>query len=114
MRLVKGPVVTVQSNAATKNPGFLRRAAGVCLSSFVFKKGRQLWEKNSENWNHPLSKIGKLWCGSYIILHDFAAGLFPPRFEDQAQAYQNEIDYQASIPGVDFLDVQKLQATKPF
>ncbi|HWN93451.1 MAG TPA: class I SAM-dependent methyltransferase [Methylomirabilota bacterium] len=97
-----------------KGPGLLRKAAGICSSSFLFNKGRRLWEQNSKDWNFPLSKSGKLWCGSYIILHDFAAGLFPPRFEDQAEAYQNEIDYNASIPGVPLAEVQKAHATKPF
>lgn len=97
-----------------KNPGLLRRVAGVCSSSFLFQRGRTLWEQNSKDWNYPLSKSGKIWCGSYIILHDFVLGLFPPKFEDQAQAYQNEIDYNASIPGVDLAVVQKAHATKPF
>jgi 2-polyprenyl-3-methyl-5-hydroxy-6-metoxy-1,4-benzoquinol methylase len=97
-----------------QHQGLLRRIAGICSSSLFFKKGRELWEKNSKNWNYPLSKWDKLWCGGYIILNDFAAGIFPPRFEDQAQAYQNEIEYPASVPGVDVVDVQKGHATKPF
>ena len=47
-------------------------------------------------------------------MHDFAAGSFPPRFENQAEAYQNEIDYDLSLPGMDLADVQKSGATKPF
>ncbi len=97
-----------------KRPSLLRRIAGVCASSFLFNKGRRLWEQNSKDWNFPLSKSGKIWCGTYIILRDFAEGVFPPRFDDQAQAYQNEIDYNASIPGVTLEEVQKIHATKPF
>src|SRR5438046_1143626 len=95
-------------------PGLLRKMAGICSSSPLFKRGRELWKKNCNNWNFPLSKWDKLWCGGYIILNDFAAGIFPPRFEDQAQAYKHEIEYAASIPGVDLVNVQKAQAMKPF
>src|SRR5438067_131643 len=92
--------------SAADYPNFLRRIAGLCASSFFFTKGRDLWLKNSKDWNYPLSKWDKLWCGSYIILRDFAAGIFPPKFENQAEAYKNEIEYNASIPGVDLLQVQ--------
>lgn len=94
--------------------GLLRKIAGVCSSSLLFKKGRKLWRKNSKCWNYPLSKWDKLWCGGYLILNDFAAGIFPPKFEDQAQSYKNEIEFNASLPGVDLIDVQKSHATKPF
>jgi 2-polyprenyl-3-methyl-5-hydroxy-6-metoxy-1,4-benzoquinol methylase len=97
-----------------KNQGFLRKMAGACSSSFLLKRGRYLWEKNSAEWNYSLSKWDKLWCGGYIILHDFAAGVFPPRFENQAEAYKNEIEYNASLPGVDVKDAQLGLARKPF
>jgi 2-polyprenyl-3-methyl-5-hydroxy-6-metoxy-1,4-benzoquinol methylase len=88
--------------------------AGLFASSFLFRRGRALWEKNARDWNYPLSKFDKLWCGGYLIASDFAAGAFPPRFEDQAQAYQNEIDYHTSLPGLELADLQRSQITKPF
>lgn len=96
------------------SPGFLRRLAGACAGTFPLRRGRTLWEKNSKDWNYPLSKWDKLICGGYIIASDYAAGTFPPKFEDQALAYQNEIEYHASIPGLDLAQMQRSQITKPF
>ena len=90
-----------------------RKLAGILSSSFFFRGARKLWERNSKEWNCPLSKWEKLWCGGFLILHDYAAGIFPPKFEDQARAYQNEIEYNVSLPGVDVIDVQETQARKP-
>jgi 2-polyprenyl-3-methyl-5-hydroxy-6-metoxy-1,4-benzoquinol methylase len=83
-------------------------------SSFLMSRGRALWAKNAQDWNYRLSKFDKLWCGGYLIASDFAAGTFPPKFEDQARAYQNEIDYHTSLPGVDLADLQRSQIAKPF
>jgi len=60
----------------------LRSLAGACASLFLLRKGKTLWEANSKNWSYRLSKMEKLWCGLYIILHDYAAGLFPPQYND--------------------------------
>jgi 2-polyprenyl-3-methyl-5-hydroxy-6-metoxy-1,4-benzoquinol methylase len=95
-------------------PGFLRRVAGALSSSFLLRRGKTLWEKNSKDWNYPLSKFDKLWCGAYLIASDYAAGKFPPQFKDQAAAYQNEIDYHTSVPGMDLAQMQRSQITKPF
>jgi len=73
-----------------------------------------LWETNAKNWNLSLSKADKLWTGSYIILKDYAGGVFPPRFEDQAKAYEREIEYHTSLPGAPLEEVQKFNAIKPF
>jgi 2-polyprenyl-3-methyl-5-hydroxy-6-metoxy-1,4-benzoquinol methylase len=97
-----------------KNHGMLRRIARACSSSFLMRRGRKLWEQNAKDWNFPLSKADKLWCGGYLIASDYAAGQFPPRFEDQARAYQNEIDYHSSLPGLDLAQMQRSQITKPF
>jgi len=94
--------------------GLLRRLAGICASSFLCRKGRRLWEANSAHWNYGLSKLEKLWCGGYIILSDYAEGIFPPRFEDQTKAYENEINYDASLPGVTLQEAQRSLSTKPF
>ena len=112
--LTNGSDIAVQSNSATNNRSLLRKLAGACSQSFLFRKGRQLWEHNSKNWNYPLSRWDKLWCGGYVILNDFAAGVFPPSFNDQAEAYRNEIEYSASVPGVTLAEVQRMHATKPF
>ncbi len=92
----------------------LQQLAGRMSSSFLCRKGRRLWEANAKQWNLPLSKWEKLLCGGYIILNDYAQGLFPPRFEDQAIAYQNEIEYNASLPDYSLAEVQKAHAIKPF
>ena len=94
--------------------GLLRKAAGLCSSSFLFRRGRRLWAENAQNWNLSLSRWDKLWCGGYLILSDYASGEFPPRFSDQAEAYKNEIEYNASIPGKSLAEVQEAHATKPF
>jgi len=91
-----------------------RRVAGVLSSSFLFGRARRLWELNSTDWNFHLSKWDKIGCGVYLILRDFAAGTFPPRFKDQDQAYQHEIDYNTSLPEMDLASVQAAHATKPF
>ena len=93
---------------------FLRRLAGATAASPLFRKGRTLWEANTKDWNMSLSRADKLWAGCYIVLKDYAAGIFPPRFDDQASAYKNEVEYNASIPGVSLDSVQKSHATKPF
>ena len=77
-------------------------------------RGRRTWEKNSTNWGMPLSKVDKLLAGGYVILTDYATGLFPPRFEDQAKTYQGEIDYDKSIPGESSEQVFSAHSRKPF
>src|SRR5450759_642413 len=92
----------------------LRKIAGICSSSLLCRTGKRLWKKNSEDWKFHLSKWDKFLCGGYVILNDFAAGIFPPKFEDQAEAYRNEIEYDVSLPGMDLVEVQRTGATKPF
>jgi hypothetical protein len=92
----------------------LQRFAGWLSSSFLFRRGQQLWEANSKRWDLPLSKQEKLLAGLYVILQDYSAGVFPPRFEDQAQAFQNEIEYNRSLPGYSLAQTQRAHATKPF
>jgi SAM-dependent methyltransferase len=107
-----GPLL--ESNPQTGRQTVLQRLAGGLASSVCLRKGQKLWEANSKQWSLPLSKWQKLWCGGYIILRDYAHGLFPPKFEDQALAYQNEIDYAASLPGMSLAEAQRAHATKPF
>ncbi|HEV7405778.1 MAG TPA: class I SAM-dependent methyltransferase [Chthoniobacteraceae bacterium] len=94
--------------------GFWRNLAARFAASAFLRRGRALWEQNARDWNYPLSKWDKLWCGAYLIAGDFAAGTFPPRFEDQALAYQNEKDYHTSLPGLNLAQLQRAQITKPF
>jgi cyclopropane fatty-acyl-phospholipid synthase-like methyltransferase len=92
----------------------LQRLAERLSSSFVFRRSQCLWEANSKQWDLPLSKWDKLLTGIYLILKDYAAGLFPPKFEDQALAYQNEIDWHVSLPGFSIAQVHKAEVAKPF
>ena len=91
-----------------------RRAAGRLASSFLLRRGNKLFEANSRNWNLPLSKTGKVLAGVFVILKDYSLGRFPPTFEDQARAYQAEINYIDSLPGVSPREMQEGQMRKPF
>lgn len=62
----------------------------------------------------PLSKFEKLQTGAYIILEDYACGVFPPSFNDRQAAYQAEIDYHNSLPGAASEDVAAANMQKPF
>ena len=97
-----------------KSLGPIHQTAGFLARSPILRRGRALWEKNSAQWNMPLSKPDKLWIGAYLILRDYASGEFPPKFEDQQQAYQNEINYRQSIPGMTAEEVGRNELTKPF
>jgi SAM-dependent methyltransferase len=92
----------------------LQRLAGRVSASFLLRKGKRLWEANSKKWDLPLTMRDKLLAGGYIILRDYADGIFPPRFEDQALEYQKNIDYNSSLPGYSFAKAQKAQGMKPF
>lgn len=78
------------------------------------KAGRTRWLQNQHDYSMPLSKLEKVWTGSYLILRDYADGLFPPRFEDQQVAYQNEIAYHGSLPGVAHAASVDADRRKPF
>jgi 2-polyprenyl-3-methyl-5-hydroxy-6-metoxy-1,4-benzoquinol methylase len=71
-------------------------------------------EQNETDWTLPLSKAGKLQAGLYLILRDYERGLFPPQFPDRQIAYQAEVDYAESIPGVSSETVNAGLMTKPF
>lgn len=62
----------------------------------------------------PLSKFDKLWAGSWLILDDYAKGIFPPQFLDQQKTYQAERDYRFSIMGVTAAEVALGGMSKPF
>jgi cyclopropane fatty-acyl-phospholipid synthase-like methyltransferase len=52
--------------------------------------------------------------GSYVILEDFANGVFPPKFDDQQQAYENEIAYGTALPGLTQESMELSEMTKPY
>lgn len=82
--------------------------------SFLLSRGRKLFELNSKNWALPMSKWEKLLAGCYIIAKDYSEGRFPPTFDDQAKAYQAEIKYNESLPGVSLDEHQLAHLRKPF
>jgi SAM-dependent methyltransferase len=102
------------SSGAQADRSWLQNLAGSLAESFLFGRGRKVWEENLKHWNHPLSKFDKLWCGSYLILKDYAAGIFPPVFEDRAKAFAGEIEYNRALPGVSYDEAKLAGATKPF
>src|SRR5947208_13645368 len=92
----------------------LNNAAGWLSSSFLFARVRRLFDANSHCWNMPMTKWDKLLAGGYIILKDFSKGRFPPTFDDQAKAYQAEIDYYLATPGQSLETNVEGHARKPF
>jgi 2-polyprenyl-3-methyl-5-hydroxy-6-metoxy-1,4-benzoquinol methylase len=92
----------------------MRGLAGVVAASFLLRSGRRLFEKNLSQFNLPLSKLQKLQCGGYIILRDFADGLFPPTFDNQAKAYEAEIEYNTNLPGQTLEETNRMLMRKPF
>lgn len=91
-----------------------RSIAGLLARSPLLKRGRKLWDANQRDWNYPLSTADKLVSGLYIILHDYAAGCFPPTFTDQQKAYDAEIVYRFSLAGFDAKDYYDASMRKPF
>src|SRR4051812_43132554 len=84
----------------TPLPSSARRLAARFAESPFLRRGKKILELNFKNWNLPLSKLQKIEAGLYLILRDYARGHFPPRFDDRAAAYQGEIDYANTLPGV--------------
>jgi 2-polyprenyl-3-methyl-5-hydroxy-6-metoxy-1,4-benzoquinol methylase len=91
-----------------------RSIAGALASSPLLSRGRKLFELNRVQWTLGLTKWEKLLAGGYLIMSDYSQGIFPPTFKDQARAYEAEIKYNESLPGVDLADHQESHARKPF
>ena len=51
---------------------------------------------------------------AYLILSDYAAGLFPPTFSDQATAHENEKRYGENLGGISKAEFQAKEMRKPF
>lgn len=95
---------------------FLRSAAKRLADSAFFARGRRLWEENQQDVLLPgrcWSKTDKLWAGCFLILRDFAAGDFPPRFPDREEVYANE-SHVPDHPGLKAVDQLESAARKPF
>ncbi|MFC1695069.1 hypothetical protein ACFL1C_02905 [Pseudomonadota bacterium] len=82
--------------------------------SFLLRRGRDLWAKNQQDWNLPLSFSDKFMVTAYLVLRDHAAGSFPTTFHDQRQAYENEIAFRDVLPGMDTAAVIDVELRKPF
>lgn len=91
-----------------------RKAAASLANSFLLARGKRLYEQNTRNVWMPLGKVDKVLAGAYIILEDYAAGKFPPKFEDQAATYLAEINYHKNLPGVDQSVADEGALRKPF
>lgn len=71
-------------------------------------------EKNRADWNLPVSKTDNLLICSYLIVSDYAAGLFPPPHLDRATAYEKERQYGHGLGGVSWEEFQAKEMQKPF
>jgi 2-polyprenyl-3-methyl-5-hydroxy-6-metoxy-1,4-benzoquinol methylase len=97
-----------------KNLKSRHRLAGWLAESAILRSGKMLFEKNTQDWNMPLSRLDKLQAGAYVILRDYARGIFPPRYNDRSAAYQAEIDYPKTLPGMTPEEVAAANMQKPF
>jgi 2-polyprenyl-3-methyl-5-hydroxy-6-metoxy-1,4-benzoquinol methylase len=91
-----------------------KRLAATLAGSPLFSGARKLWEKNRADWNLPVSKADNLLICSYLILSDYAAGLFPPPHLDRATAYESERQYGLGLGGVSWEEFQAKEMRKPF
>ena len=92
----------------------LKRIAGVLAASGLFSRARRLAEKNRADWNLPFNRSDNLLVCSYLILSDYAAGIFPSVSSDQATACENEIQYGHSLGGISREEFQAKEMRKPF
>ena len=93
---------------------FKQRIAGTLARSPVLAEARRLWELNKSDYNFPLSKRQKAIVGIYIILADYASGIFPPTFANQQAAYDAEVAYHFALPGVASDAARMHDMQKPF
>ena len=92
----------------------LKRLAAALAGSPLFARARRLMEKNRANWNLPVRRTDNLLICSYLILSDYAAGLYPPPHLDRATAYENERQYGHKLGGVSREEFQAKEMRKPF
>jgi len=91
-----------------------KRMAAALAGSPLLSRARKLTEKNREDWNLAVSRTDNLLICSYLILSDYAAGLFPPSYSDRAAAYENERQYGHGLGGVSWEEFQAKEMRKPF
>jgi SAM-dependent methyltransferase len=92
----------------------LKSVAGLVAASPLLARARRLHDLNVQTFHLRLSKVDKALVGGYMVLRDYAVDAFPPTFEDQAKAYQAEIDLSQSLPGLTVAQVQESDTRKPF
>src|SRR5260370_36740713 len=80
-------------------PSVLNAAAGWLSSSFLFARGRTLFEANSRSWNLPMTKWDKLLAGGDLILKGFSKSRLSPEFAARTKAYRAEIEFYQSSAG---------------
>jgi 2-polyprenyl-3-methyl-5-hydroxy-6-metoxy-1,4-benzoquinol methylase len=73
-----------------------------------------LWEQNQKDRNLSFSKWDKLRIGAYLVLSDYAQGVFPPTFPDREQAHLNEINTRFTTPGTVLDELERGEMIKPF
>jgi SAM-dependent methyltransferase len=88
--------------------------AAALAGSPLLARARKLTEKNRKDWNLAVSRTDNLLICSYLILSDYAAGLFPPDYSDRAAAYENEKRYGQGLGGVSWEEFQAKEMRKPF
>jgi 2-polyprenyl-3-methyl-5-hydroxy-6-metoxy-1,4-benzoquinol methylase len=91
-----------------------KRLAAALAGSPVFSRARRLFEKNRADWNLQLSRTDNLLICFYLILSDYAAGLYPPPHLDRATAYENEKQYGHGLGGISWEEFQAKEMRKPF
>ncbi len=92
----------------------MQQLTQILAHSPVFNRAQKLWALNQHNMDLPLSKFDKLLVGLHIILLDYSQGYFPPTFPDQQKAYEAEIAYKYSVPGLDSAFLAASWMRKPF
>jgi SAM-dependent methyltransferase len=91
-----------------------KRVATALASSLLFSRARRLLEKNRADWNLRVSRTDNLLICFYLILCDYAAGLFPPLHLDRATAYEKEKQYGHGLGGVSWEEFRAKEMRKPF
>jgi 2-polyprenyl-3-methyl-5-hydroxy-6-metoxy-1,4-benzoquinol methylase len=93
--------------------GFIKRTTLAAAESFLFSSARSVWQENQKSWLMPLSKFQKIHVGLYLILSDWARGLFPPTFEREL-AWENERRFVENCPGCTVESWYQGMARSPF
>lgn len=91
-----------------------KRLTAALAGSPLLSRARRLAEKNRADWNLPVSRADNILICFYLILSDYAAGLFPLNHSDRAAAYENERQYGHGLGGVSWEEFQAKEMRKPF